>query len=413
MGLSTVLMTAIQKMEISKPTPIQSQAIPLGLAGRDLIAIAPTGSGKTLAFALPVLMHLEKNKDARALVLAPSREMAQQIHKIFEQLSAEMAASVALVIGGIKGDKQENKLKKHPRVIIATPGRLNDHLNKNKLLLQGVEIVVIDEADRMLDMGFAPQLKNIQHTMRGPRQHLMFSATFSKKVEEIARLFMRKDVQMIRTEDAEAPVEKLKQTVLYLDRDMKNDRLVDELNAVEGSAIVFVGNQERCEEVGAYLESYGFESDFIHGEVTQGQRNRVLRQFREGQLRIVVATDLLARGIDVPHVACVISYDLPYAAEDFLHRIGRTARAGRGGQAITMVTPSDLKTFQKLEQYLEGAKEVKVDPDFNFIIRTPKGERKDAKHSKRGPVKSGKPRNDKWAQKRKPAAEGARPSRHR
>nr|BFD58173.1 DEAD/DEAH box helicase [Bdellovibrio sp. CKG001] len=382
MNLAPALMTALQKMKISKPTPVQSQAIPVGLEGSDLIAIAQTGSGKTLAFALSLLTTLHQKPQARALILVPSREMAQQIYKVFLELCTEMPVSVCLAIGGSTGSKQANQLKKNPRLIIATPGRMNDHLSTNKLLLQHVEIIVLDEADRMLDMGFAPQLKTIQNTLRGPRQTMMYSASFGSNVEAIAKLFMRNDVTMIRSEKAEAPVSSLKQKVLFLDRTMKNDRLLDELNATRGGVIVFTGNQESCEAVGSYLQEYGFSADLIHGGLSQGQRNRVVRAFRDGELRIVVATDLLARGLDVPHVDHVVNFDLPFQPEDFLHRIGRTARAGRAGEAITFVTPSDTRMYGRIKGYLQGAEEIKVDPRFSFIDRSKKHLRGDAKNSK-------------------------------
>lgn len=375
MNLAPALMTALEKMKISKPTPIQSQAIPASLDGSDVIGIAQTGSGKTLAFALSLLTTLSHKPEARALVLVPTREMAQQIHKVFLELCAEMPVSACLIMGGTTGSKQANQLKKNPRLIIATPGRMNDHLITNKLLLQNVEIVVLDEADRMLDMGFAPQLRFIQTTLRGSHQTLMFSASFGTQVQSIAQLFLKSKAVLIRSEKAEAPVSSLQQKVLFLDRSMKKDRLLDELNATKGGVIIFAGNQENCEDVGQYLKEYGFAADFIHGGLSQGQRNRVVRGFREGVLRILVATDLLARGLDVPHIHHVISFDLPFQPEDFLHRIGRTARAGRGGQAITFVTPSDTRMYRRIQSYLQGAEEIKVDPRFSFIDRSKKEKR--------------------------------------
>lgn len=372
MNLSPELMKALAKMQIAQPTEVQSQAIPQGLQGADLIGVAQTGSGKTLAFALPVLMGLQKKSDSRALILAPSREMAQQIHKVFNTLTTELEISTCLVIGGIPSAKQANQLKKNPRLIIATPGRLSDHLVTNKSLLLKIEFVVIDEADRMLDMGFAPQLRNIQNVFKNEKQTLMFSASFSPQVEEIAQLFMNYKAFIIRTSQAEAPVTSLTQRVLFIDKFKKNDRLLDELNATRGGVIVFTGNQGSCERMGQYLKDYGYETDLIHGGLSQGQRNRVIREFREGEIRVLVATDLLARGLDVPHVDHVINFDLPFQAEDFLHRIGRTARAGRSGHAITFVTPSDSKMYQKIKNYLKGAVEEKVDADFEFIQRNEK-----------------------------------------
>jgi ATP-dependent RNA helicase RhlE len=369
MALSPVLMAGLAKMSISKPTDVQARAIPEGLKGADLIVVAQTGSGKTLAFALPILTFLEKNPNSRALILAPSREMAQQIHRVVSDLCVELSVSCCLVIGGIPSAKQISALKKKPQLIIGTPGRLNDHLVDNKLLLQNVEYIVIDEADRMLDMGFAPQLENIQKTLQTRAQTLMFSASFNPSVEAVAQKFMNKTPLMIRSAQAEKPVASLTQKVLYIDKFAKNDRLLDELNAAQGGVIVFCGNQGSCERMGQYLEDYGYSTDLIHGGLSQGHRNRVIRQFREGKIRVIVATDLLARGLDVPHVDHVINFDLPFQAEDFLHRIGRTARAGRSGNAITFVTSSDTRMYQKIKPYLQGASEVKVAANFAFIER--------------------------------------------
>ncbi len=392
MNLPQEMITALSKMQITKPTLIQSQAIPVANKKADLIAVAQTGSGKTLAFALPVMAALNKNSEARALIMAPSREMAQQIYKVFLELTAELPMTACLAIGGITGSKQINQLKKNPRIIVATPGRMNDHLMQNKLLLQGVELIVIDEADRMLDMGFAPQLKMIQATLRGERQTLMFSASFSQAVEQIAKLFMAtKEVFVIRSEKAEAPVETLKQRVLFIEREQKDDRLLDELNATTGGVIIFAGDQEHTTKLGKYLKEYGYSVDFIHGGLSQGARNRVIREFRAAELRIMVTTDLLARGLDVPHVEHVISYDLPFQAEDFLHRIGRTARAGRSGTALTFVTPNDQRMYQQLKPYLTNAEEIKVDKSFDFTRSTQK--------FTAIPVGEMKKRNDKYEKK--------------
>jgi superfamily II DNA/RNA helicase len=361
---------ALDAMAITTPTAVQSEVIPVALAGSDLIAVAQTGSGKTLAFALPLLSMLQKNPAVRALIMAPSREMAQQIYKVFEQLGEHLGYSMALAIGGLPSAKQTTKLNRQPRILVATPGRLNDHLMTNKLLLQNVEIVVIDEADRMLDMGFAPQLKSIQATMRGPRQTLMFSASFDPAIETIAEVFMRDEIYMIRSEQAEAPVSSLKQRVLFLGKEQKHDRLLDEINSAQGGVIVFCGSQASCEDVADYLNSYGVSVGMIHGNLTQGNRNRVVREFREEKTRVIVATDLLARGLDVPHVEYVINFDLPFSAEDFLHRIGRTARAGRSGTAITFVTESDDRTYKKIKQYIENAEETVVTPGENLIQET-------------------------------------------
>lgn len=388
LALPAELMKALEKMEIVTPTAIQSQAMPAVLAGSNLVAIAQTGSGKTLAYALPTLTLLANNPKARALVLAPSREMAQQIHDVFLALCAELPISVCLAIGGQTGSKQSSQLKKNPRVIVATPGRMNDHLVTNKLLLQNVSVVVIDEADRMLDMGFSPQLKSINATLRGPRQALMFSASFNDGVQSIAQTFMQSECVMLRTSQAEAPVSSLRQKVIFLDRSMKNDQLIAELQSVKGSVIVFTGSQESCEFVTRYVGDNGFNAELIHGNLTQGHRNRVMKEFRSGEAQVLVATDLLARGLDIPNLDYVINFDLPYKSEDFLHRIGRTARAGRSGTAITFIVPSDTRSFEKIEPYLKGAKEVQLDPQFRFVEKSRIFNAQVREPSQRPPAKS-------------------------
>jgi ATP-dependent RNA helicase RhlE len=373
MTLAPYLIQALDKMKISVPTPVQIQAIPAAINGSDLIAVAQTGSGKTLAFALPVLTMLFNKPEARAFVMAPSREMAQQIHKVFMDLTSELTVDFpltsCLVIGGIPNAQQISALKKHPRLLVGTPGRMYDHLLNNKLLLQKVEIVVIDEADRMIDIGFAPQLKNIQKTMRGPRQTLMFSASFDQSVEAIAKIFMATEPVILRTTDAEKPVEGLKQKVLFIDKNHKSARLIQELTAMTGGVILFTGSQERTESVGEFLKEHEFSVDLIHGGLTQCHRNRVIREFRQGAFRILVATDLLARGLDIPHVDHVVSFDLPFEPGDFLHRIGRTARAGRAGSALTFITQLDGDMYDAIRPYLKGAQEVTLLRDFSFFGR--------------------------------------------
>lgn len=366
MGIDNKVLSVLKHRGIHKPTEIQAKALPVGLRGDDLIAIAQTGSGKTMAFVVPILAALEKKPEARAIVFAPSREMAQQISKVFSDMSLVSGIEPCLVIGGIPNDKQVSALRKHPKLIVATPGRMNDQLLTNKLLLKGTEIVALDEADRMLDMGFAPQLESIRKTLRGHRQTMMFSASFNADVEKMAEGFFLQEPFMIRSEGAETPVEQLKQRVLFMGKHQKNEQLILEIKNTKKAVIVFAADQKRCEAIGQYLIDNGFPCDFVHGDMTQGHRNRVVREFREGKTRVLVATDLLARGLDVEQVGMVINIDLPFQAEDFLHRIGRTARAGRTGSAVTFVTPLDGERFKAIESYLTGAEIIKLEPQFAF-----------------------------------------------
>jgi ATP-dependent RNA helicase RhlE len=367
MGLAPGLLKALASANLVKPTAIQSESIPLALKGADLVGVAQTGSGKTLAYALSVMTLLEKRPESRALILTPSRETADQVYRVFLTLCAEVPITITLAVSGIPDKIQTSQLKKNPRIIVATPGRLNDHVKNNKLLLKGLEFLVIDEADRMLDMGFEPQLKFIQSTLRGTLQTLMFAASFGEWAKPIAQMFMRPDPVLIRAAQAETPVETLHQKVYFLSRPQKDKRLLDELKRMKSGVIVFADSQENCVAIGRLLAHHGFSSDFVHGDMNPGHRNRVLREFREEKIQTIVTTDLLARGLDVPHVNHVVNYDLPYKSEDFLHRIGRTARAGREGSAITFITPSDGRSYRKIKPYLKGAAEETLSTKFEFI----------------------------------------------
>lgn len=369
LGLSSIAVQNLASFSIENPTEIQKEAIPFILQKSDLIAVAQTGSGKTLAYLLPILTTLEKQPESRALVLSPTRETAEQIHRVVKEISKDLDITVGVAITGVPVAVQVKELKKNPRLIVATPGRLQEHLQSNKLLLKGLDILVLDEADRMLDMGFEAQLKYIQSTLRGERQTLLFAATFGKWAETVAQLFMKPNPQIIRSQSVGAPVATLSQKVYFLSPSQKERRLLDELRKIKDGTIIFCESQESCVAVGRLLGHHEFSSEFVHGDMNPGHRNRVLREFREQKFQILVTTDILARGLDVPSVKFVVSYDLPYRGEEFLHRIGRTARAGREGQAITFVTPADGRTYRRLKQYLTGAEEETLAANFKFVER--------------------------------------------
>jgi len=369
LGVSPSLAKNLENMSIQNPTEIQTEAIPFILQKSDLIAVAQTGSGKTLAYLLPVLTLLEKQPDSRALILSPTRETAEQVHRVLKEISKDFQVTSGTAITGVPVALQVKELKKNPRLIVATPGRLQEHLQGNKLLLKGLDILVLDEADRMLDMGFEAQLKYIQSTLRGERQTLLFAATFGKWAESVAQLFMKPNPHTIRSQSVGAPVATLSQKVYFLSPSQKERRLLDELRRIKDGTIIFCESQESCVAVGRLLGHHEFSSEFVHGDMNAGHRNRVLREFREQKFQILVTTDILARGLDVPSVKFVISYDLPYKGEEFLHRIGRTARAGREGQAITFVTPADGRTYRRLKQYLAGAEEETLSVNFKFVDR--------------------------------------------
>ncbi len=370
LGVKPSWIEALEKMRISQPTEVQRDSLPPAFAGSDLIAVAQTGSGKTLAYALALVNHLEQRPESRALVLSPSRETAEQVFNVFKQLCEGLSLSMSLVATGLPLAQQTKELNKNPRLIVATPGRLNDLLSANKLLLKGLQFLVIDEADRMLDLGFEKQLQFIQSTLRGERQTLMFAASFGKWAETVAKAFLKPDAIQIRSGSAGAPVATLTQRVYFLKPGQKQNRLLDELKKLNGGVIIFADSQENCVAIGRLLGHHGFESEFVHGGMNPGHRNRVLREFRQEKIKILVTTDLYARGLDVPTIQTVISYDLPYRGEEFLHRIGRTARAGREGVAITFITPTDGRTYRRLKQYLTEAEETYLTENFEFQDRS-------------------------------------------
>lgn len=358
MGLSAGAIQALESLKINRPTPIQAQGIPVALTSTDMIGIAETGSGKTLVYALAILTRLQNDPTSRALVLTPSRETADQIFNYLEKLFSGLGISTCLVVAGMPDKKQVSQLNKLPRFIVATPGRLLDHLSNNKLLLQKLSILVVDEADRMLDEGFGPQLKRIRATLRGEFQTMMFAASFSQSSQTFAQDFFRPICYLVRTRGAEKPVDKLRQIVIYTEGNTKKERLLEALKITKGQCVVFVNDQPHCEIVHKHLSDNGFAVDVIHGGFKHGHRERVIRDFRDEKFRVLVTTDLLARGLDVPNISCVVNFDLPVETEDFLHRIGRTARAGKGGTAVTLVSKTDDRAIKKFQSYLENAEEL-------------------------------------------------------
>lgn len=345
LALSAPLLEALRKMKFSSPTPIQAKAIPIGIEGKDLIACAETGSGKTAAYAIPLIHQLLIRTDAAALILAPTRELASQISTVLRSLTLTTPnLRLISIVGGADMRKQLQQLKAKPRIIVATPGRLTDHLRRGSLKLDKVGFLVLDEGDRMLDMGFAPQLDVILKFLPKQRQTSLFSATLSPKVHQLAQKYLHQPVRV--SVGAESmPPSAITQKSIQTTHDKKNDVLLDELNARRGSAIVFTRTKHRTDKVAKYLASYGFAVSRIHGGRSQGQRNMALKGFRDGEFRILVATDIAARGIDVPQIAHVINYDLPMCDEDYLHRIGRTARAGQSGEALSLLTPEDKSAW--------------------------------------------------------------------
>jgi superfamily II DNA/RNA helicase len=340
-------------MSFVKPTPIQERSIPIAVTGRDLIGVAQTGTGKTAAFCIPILTQLLLHPAKTALILAPTRELALQIDAFWKTLTqfTPHSASVCL-IGGAPMGKQLASLRRNPRVIIATPGRLIDHLQQRSVNLTPTGILVLDEADRMLDMGFAPQLAQILKYLPPKRQTLLFTATWEAGTDQLAKKYLHNPERVSVGETSRA-ASTITQALVATTVANKNDVLLDELNRREGTALIFTRTKSRCDRVWKYLESYGVEASRIHGDRSQGQRNLALAKFKDGRSRVLVATDIAARGIDVTEIQNVINYDLPQLPEDYIHRIGRTGRAGATGTAISLITPEDRAQWQDITRLLK------------------------------------------------------------
>ena len=350
MNFPLPLHKALFDLKFEVPTEIQTKAIPLILLGRDLIACAETGSGKTAAYGLPMIVNLLKDSKKNALILVPTRELAMQVAEVMRSLTKSMRElTTTTLVGGADIRKQLVSLKRSPRIVIATPGRLNDHLARGSIRLQNTGVLVLDEGDRMIDMGFAPQLDEILRFLPKQRQTVFFTATLSPKVRKLAELYLNQP-ESISAGRVSRPVATIKQSVVSTTLEEKDDKLLDELNRRKGSVIVFLKTKRKTDRLAKFLKEYGHAVSFIHGGRTQGQRNQVIRGFREGKFRILCATDVAARGIDIPSIEHVINYDLPMLDEDYVHRIGRTGRNGAKGEAVSFVLPSETRTWKVLVQ---------------------------------------------------------------
>lgn len=343
----------LASMSFHTPTPIQTQAIPVGLDGKDIIGMAQTGTGKTAAFSLPMIVRLMNQPHQTGLVLAPTRELAMQIFEFIKKLTGKnQQLQPALLIGGASMHLQTVAIRHNARIIVATPGRLCDHLRSNPKMLSRASILVLDEADRMLDMGFLPQIRTVLRALPKMRQTMMFSATFPPEIKRLTNEFMHKP-QLISVGAPSKPVEKIEQTVVQTTHKEKNDVLLDELNARQGSVLIFTRTKHRTDRLSRYLESYGYKVARIHGNRSQAQRRMAIEGFSKGHFRILVATDIASRGLDIHNIAHVINYDLPQVPEDYIHRIGRTARNGRGGQALCLLTPDDKQMWRSISRLAE------------------------------------------------------------
>ena len=368
LGLCPALLRALATEGYTAPTPIQEQAIPFVLAGRDVQGIAQTGTGKTAAFALPILQRLSENRrqpprgGCRVLVLSPTRELASQIAESFRTYGAHMGMRVTVMFGGVPKGKQVRAMERGVDVLVATPGRLIDHMQDRAVRLDMVEILVLDEADHMLDLGFIVPIRRIVATIPANRQTLFFSATMPNEIGNLAGA-MLKNPAHVAVAPVATTVERVEQAVIHVDTARKRHVLFDLLSGhTTGRTLVFTRTKHGADRVVKHLEESGLPAVAIHGNKSQGQRERALAQFRSGESRVLVATDIAARGIDVDGVTHVINHDLPNVPESYVHRIGRTARAGKDGMAISLCAPDERAFLKDIEKLIRTRVPVMAQP---------------------------------------------------
>ena len=353
------LKNSIKYADFKSPTPIQSKSIPVSLTGKDILGTAQTGTGKTLAFTIPMINKLILDKNAMALIICPTRELASQVMQTVLRLNVrEIGIGNALLIGGESMQKQLKKLKKRARIIVGTPGRINDHLKRQSLNLSKVSYLVLDETDRMLDMGFTPQIELILKFIPKNHQTLLFSATLPNNILRISEKYLN-NPERIAVGSLSTPIEKIKQETFQTTQDKKYHELINQLVERSGSILVFVKTKHGADKIVKRLKYDGHSADAIHGNLRQSKRDRVIAGFRNGKSRILIATDVAARGLDIPLIQHVINYDLPQVPEDYIHRIGRTGRAGKEGSALTFLTPNDRSMWNSISRL--------IDPNFKTL----------------------------------------------
>jgi len=383
--LSPALNKSLKNMDYKKPTPIQAEAIPLALAGRDILGSAQTGTGKTAAFAIPLVEKLLNSEHGSAIVLTPTRELGKQVMGVIQQLLGyKSKIKTAFIIGGESMGKQFGQLRQNPRIIVGTPGRINDHLERGTIKLNQTDFVVMDETDRMLDMGFSVQIDRILKHVPKKRQTLLFSATLPKNIVKLAEAYLTNPAR-VAIGSTTTPLANIKQEVIRVKGEEKYKELVGQLHERTGSVIIFMKTKYATERLAKKLNNDNFTAEAIHGDLKQNRRERTIREMRNDKFRILVATDVVARGIDIPHIEHVINYDLPQVAEDYIHRIGRTARAGASGSALSFLSPQDGRKWHAIEML--------IDPDKKH--KKPEGDYKSKKKKSHGKKRWGnRPAND-------------------
>ena len=368
LGLSAELLRAVEEKGYNEATPIQQQAIPLVLEGRDVLAGAQTGTGKTAGFTLPLLQHLQKSsnnrRSIRALILAPTRELAAQVGESVRDYGSHLPFRTAVIFGGVSINTQIDKLRKGVDVVVATPGRLLDHMQQKTIDLSKVEILVLDEADRMHDMGFIRDIRKVIKAIPKERQNLLFSATFSKEIRRLAADLLNSPTE-IQVATRNTTADRVKQIVHPVDKGRKRELLSHKIGSENWQQVlVFTRTKHLANRLAQQLSDDGIESSAIHGNKSQAARTRALKEFKEGSVRVLVATDIAARGLDIDRLPHVVNFELPHVPEDYVHRIGRTARAGQEGHAVSLVCVDELKLLRDIESLLKTEIEKEIIPGY-------------------------------------------------
>ena len=354
LGIAPAILSILEKLGFTAPTPIQEQSIPRATEGKDIVGIAQTGTGKTLAFGIPLIQGILKDPRARALVVLPTRELAEQVNASLSQIGVPLRIKTAVLIGGESIRRQLQALSRSPQILLATPGRLIDHMEQKSVTLKDVRLVVLDEADRMLDMGFGPQLSRIMNALPHERQTMLFSATMPENIMKMARAYLKLPtrVEIAPSGTAAAAVT---QELFFVNQPEKPQLLEKILQEYRGSVLVFARTKFSAKKIAQHLHALGHAAVEFHSNRSLNQRRDALDGFKKGKYRIVVATDIAARGIDVQNIELVVNYDLPTVTEDYIHRIGRTGRAGGAGHAISFARPNEARDVQDIERLMRKA----------------------------------------------------------
>ena len=398
LGLEPNVLRAVKEAGYSEPTPIQAAAIPEALNGRDVLGIAQTGTGKTASFVLPIIHRLSKGRARarmpRSLILAPTRELAAQVAEQFEKYGKYHKLSMALLIGGVSFNEQDMKLTRGVDVLIATPGRLLDHQERGKLLLTGLEVMVVDEADRMLDMGFIPDIERIFKLTPFTRQTLFFSATMPPEIQRLTDQFLSAPVRVEVAKPA-TTAKTITQQIVRLpksDEKMKRAVLRHLINNAQElkNGIIFCNRKKNVDVIAKSLQNHGFDARPIHGDLPQSFRTETLQAFRDGNLKLLIASDVAARGLDIPDVSHVFNFSVPVNSDDYVHRIGRTGRAGRKGHTIMLVTPEDSKAYDAVLK-VTGLETIEEADMGNFFEDLPEDDKPRSKSGRSDRKKSSAP----------------------